>query len=232
VTLASLAPDLDVAVNRQARLGEPSHGGRPVEPPLPFDEHASDARCLVTSTLTAWCEAVLEERDDRPVREIAYMAAWIHARIGRVVVLADAGDCADEIAEITRVMVRAVDSPPELVYAGPCGVCKRPLYCRPGKTTVTCRDHNPAWSGDVTERREWMLGMASGHLAHAAGTVRMLAMLGIRITPVQVTRWVKAGRLQARSEDAAGRPLYRVGDLITLAANRGAQLELKGKHEV
>lgn len=65
--------------------------------------------------------------------------------------------------------------------AGPCGDCGQPLYLKPGNTTVTCREHDPEWTGNVAERRGWMLGEVSTTLAHAALAVHLL---GAHATPV------------------------------------------------
>ena len=74
------------------------------------------------------------------------------------------------------------------------------------------------WTGNVEERREWMLGEVSGSLAHAALAVHLLDLLGVHVTPVQVTRRKQAGQFAPRGTGSEGRGRYRIGDLIDLAA--------------
>ncbi len=213
--IASLAPELDVALSRQARMGDPSPG-HPADTPLPYDHLASEAAALARVTLSAWVVAV--DPAAEPAGGLGEMAAWLLARRAKLAMLPDAGHCADEIAHVAATAERAVDRPPERRYAGPCGVCGQPLYAKPGAATVTCRDHEPLWKGDVDERRKWMLTEISSRYAHAASAVHLLGLLGVRITPVRVTRWKQAGLLTSSRTDLYRRPLYRIGDLIDLAA--------------
>jgi hypothetical protein len=178
---------------------------------------------VVSSTLAGWCDELQTPDDPAPAREPVPMAGWLLARVHSIAILADAAKCLDEITYAAAYTARVVDRPPELIYAGPCGECGHPLYAKPGRSTVTCRDHDPAWTGDVAERREWMLGKAAAVLSHAAGAVRLLAVLEFRVTAVQITRWVQAGRLTERGTDPNGRPLYRLGDLIDLAGSHDTE---------
>jgi hypothetical protein len=47
---------------------------------------------------------------------------------------------------------------------------------------------DPAWTGNVEGRREWMLGEVASTLAHAAAAVHILSLLEVRITAVKATR--------------------------------------------
>jgi hypothetical protein len=219
VTLANLASDLDVAITRQARMTDPNPG-HAVEAPLPFDVRASEAAWVVRNTLSEWVTALANDQDPRPAAEAAPMAVWLLNRIPRIAQHPDATDCLDELAAAATQATRAVDRPPERRYAGPCATCGQPLYVKAGKTTVTCKLHDPPWTGDVEERREWMLSEVAGRLAHAAAAVHVLSLLDVKITAVQVTRWKQAGRLVQRGRDVEGRTLYRIGDLIDLAAGK------------
>jgi hypothetical protein len=222
VTIATMAPDLDVALAKQAQFGG-TPGGRQTEAPLPFDAAVSETASVVRSTLAAWCDELWDTDFTRPARDLAPMALWLLARLARIAVHDEAGDCCDQIGDAAAQAWRAVDRPPERRYAGPCGICHRPMYVKPGRAVVTCREHEPPWTGAVNERREWMLGEAAAARAHAAAAVRILAVLEIRISAVQITRWAKAGRLTGHGTSPDGRTLYRIGDLIALAATRGRE---------
>lgn len=155
--------------------------------------------------------------DDYPPDTIAAMALWLARRTGRLRQHEAAAEAVSEITAAVRQAQRAIDRPPGRAYAGPCGVCGRHLYVRPGKATVTCDGHEPPWSADVEQRREWMLGQITDQLSYAAEAVHLLSLLGVRVSAVQVTRWVADGRLVAHGTDQHRRALYRLGDLTVLA---------------
>lgn len=226
MTLANLAPDLDLALSRQARMTEPNPG-HATEAPLPFDQRVSETAFVVRSTLAGWVPEFTVAGQEPP-GDLAPMAIWLLERAGRIAQHASAAECADEIASAAAEAMRVVDRPPERRYAGPCGECGQPLYVRPGKKTVTCQEHDPAWTGNVEERREWMLSEVSATLAHAALAVHLLDLLGVHVTPVQVTRWKQAGQLTPRGTDHEGRARYRIGDLIDLAATHGRTRRMAG----
>lgn len=70
LTLALLAaivigPDLDLAIARQTRFGDPTgRGGVSV---LPFDERASEAAWVLRNTLSGWVRVLAEMAPERAV---------------------------------------------------------------------------------------------------------------------------------------------------------------------
>ena len=71
-----------------------------------------------------------------------------------------------------------------------------------GKTTVSCKLHDPPWTADFEDRRRWMLAEVEHVLAHAAGAVHLLGLLGVKVTPVQITRWVPQAQCRLSSRAA------------------------------
>ena len=59
VAVIALGPDLDVALARQAVIGDRSHTARHTAP-LPYDEHASDVIRYIHDLLGDWYSAVAE----------------------------------------------------------------------------------------------------------------------------------------------------------------------------
>ena len=161
--------------------------------------------------------------DGFPPDTIAGMAFWLLARTGRIRQHPEAAHIAGSITTAVTRALRAIDRPAEGLYAGPCGICGHALYVRPGAVTVICARHDPPWEGDVAARREWMLSETVHVLVHAAAAVHVLGLLGVRVTPVAISRWVADGRLAYRGVDTSGRRLLRLGDIADLASAHAAK---------
>jgi len=81
---------------------------------------------------------------------------------------------------------------------------------------VPCRSCGTGHS--VEERREWMLDALQDHLAPAHQVAHILAQLVAPVRPDRVRQWAARGRIVPHGRDAAGRPLYRVGDALAVLA--------------
>ena len=132
---------------------------------------------------------------DRPPDTIGGMAFWLLARTSRIRQHPEAAHIAASITRAAARAQRAIDLPPEGLYAGPCGTCGRPLYVRAAAVTVTCARHDPPWSGDVASRREWMLSESVHVLVHAAAADSRLGAPGVRVAHAALIRWGGEGRL-------------------------------------
>src|SRR5690606_2934282 len=90
------------------------------------------------------------------------MAAWLSARLQRLVRHPAAPEAHGEITAAVRDARRVVDRPQERRFAGYCD-CGAALYARPGAATVRCRDCD-ADPYDVDERRQAMLAAVADQL--------------------------------------------------------------------
>lgn len=149
---------------------------------------------------------------------LAVLAGWL-AEVGRLRWLRhrpEAGEAFDELLDACRLFVRVVDRPAERWYAGRCDVdgCQAELYPVAGVTTVTCRDCGS--KHDLDERKRDLLVQAEDVLSGASWCAATLTRLGLPAKVNTVVTWAKRGRLIAKSADAAGRPLYRFGDVRDL----------------
>ena len=75
--------------------------------------------------------------DPWPDDTVAAMARWLLARTSRIRQHPEAAHIAASITRAAARAQRAIDLPPEGLYAGPCGTCGRPLYVRAPAVTVT-----------------------------------------------------------------------------------------------
>ena len=207
----ALAAELDITL---ARLGSRIAAGRSTTIPLPYHPGASEAADVLRSALVGWVREIRREGEPWPADTPASMAAWLSARHSALTGHAAAKEAHGEITAAVRAAQRAIDRPPGRVYAGPCTQCSTPLYATAGAPTVTCRSCGTGHS--VEERREWMLDALQDHLAPAHQVAHILAQLVAPVRPDRVRQWAARGRIVPHGRDAAGRPLYRVGDALEL----------------
>ncbi|WP_067171158.1 hypothetical protein [Microtetraspora niveoalba] len=234
----SLTMELDRALARQNVFGDRA-GGRSAETALPWDQRAREARHVLRSALSGWthyladgirpmagpiCRARCEHQTctyislGRPPRRDATpgaMAVWLLRHQRQLLGRATADEAVDEIREAVRLARRAIDRPPSLWYAGPCGVggCDADLYARHGSAIIRCRACYA--THDTAARETWLLRQATHHLGTATEIARALTGFGYEVTPARIWQWAHRGRLAARGRGRRG-PLYRVGDVLDL----------------
>lgn len=121
----------------------------------------------------------------------------------------------DEISHATAQLERMVDRRAAATFAGACDVCKRDLYAAPGDETVSCRPCNITYQ--MSAKRQDMLDALDDRLVRASEAARILPGLGTVVSRKDIDRWAFRGLLGAHGTDEAGRPLYRVSEVRTLA---------------
>lgn len=248
-----LLQELETTRLRQSRIG--SAGGGQVskhDRPLPWNDSASRRLRELEQRLAFWTRELVEDDllmwgdrsqplCERPCRHrscwslsgirlpVGTALAWseyllLHSR--RLAARPDAATAVDQIRDAVRSCVRAVDSPLERLYAGPCATpdpdsgveCAEDLYAIRGAVQTRCRGCGAVHV--VADRREWLLVAAESQLATAtelADAVTDLA--GIRVTSAMVRGYALRGRIVAKGLNLRGHPTYRVGDLLDLLAD-------------
>jgi len=205
-----LTADLDVTLARQTSR---TTAGRSAVVPLPFDPRASEAAWVLRSTLAGWVRQLQEHRPEPwPADTPQDMAAWLSVRLQRLVRHPAAPEAHGEITEAVRAAQRVVDRPQERRFAGYCD-CGAALYARPGAATVRCRDCD-ADPYDVDERRQAMLAAVADQLMPAHQAAAALSGLVAPLSADLVRKWAERGQIDARGRDLAGRPLYRLSDVL------------------
>ncbi|MEE6295181.1 hypothetical protein [Georgenia wangjunii] len=223
--LAGLMSDLDDAVGKRLRFSDPGDGGKSSDTPLPIDLTAADAAYASRQTLLVWVDQVAS------IRGHAVPSSW--AAVGRYLAGAadwlsrhpDGPQAFDEILDALSIARRTIDRPAERKYAGACGaliddegldaICDGELYARAGKATVECPRCGTVY--DVASRREWMVERIEDALLPAADMSRALSGLGVGVTSAMVRRWRHRGLLATHQDEGQRQPLYRVGDVMSLA---------------
>lgn len=223
-----LAYDLELAITRQTQFGTKGGGSRATETPVAFDQRASEAAQHLKGVLVTWAILIAEETGaELPADDLARIAAWLRPRVGWLRHHVAGAEAWDEILQAVKEARHVVDRPAETLYAGPCDTCERALYARPGAAYVTCR--TPECDGleyPVEDRRRWMRDQCEDLIGGASYVAAVCAGLGVKVSPSAIRKWAepKRDRLRpcdyapSRTSNGKPRPLYRVGDVIRVAA--------------
>lgn len=238
----ALVEDLDVALSRQAVFGDRA-GGKSAEKPLPIDPRASEVGWVLRNTLSTWIRVLVEEghaqahssgaetsgwssgcdglgAGSQPLTA-AFMARWLLGHVEAIRHHQAGGEAADEIRSAIAHVRRVIDRPAQRWYAGACN-CGTDLYVRPGATVIACRDCGT--EHDVAKRRTELLDALEDRLATTVEISRAVRTIGqIEVTPSAIRGYAFRGRLEAKTVDRQGRPLYRMGDVLDLMAGEHAR---------
>lgn len=219
----SLAHHLEIAVSRQAQIGEGGGGRSDDERPLPWDERAAEAAHALKAVLVSWVRllsdgvhqlagpvcasrcahrsCVYTELGREPADDLASIARWLIRFEGPLFRHEAASEAVEEIIETVRAARKAVDRPADKIYAGPCDECGGDLYARPGAALVTCQWCQDRTGGillyDVQARRKWMLAEVEDFELPAPDIARALTTLVRPIAPALLHTWAARGKLSA-----------------------------------
>jgi hypothetical protein len=203
--LPALVDHLHATLAREVGRGA-QNGGRAAEKPLPYDVRASRV---------GWIRDLEENPERHPKDTLPSMSRWLLRRIEAIGTHAAAEEIHREIVGGTARGWKAVDSPPERVYLGPCN-CGTELHALPGATAATCRDCSLVH--DVTERREHMVAAMRDRLFTGAEIARLATHLGGSIDRDRCRKlikvWATRKLIVAHGSSASGDPLYPFGETL------------------
>jgi len=257
-----LMRELNVTILKHSRTAAPSGPAGPADLDpvrMPFNIGAARARDELLDVLQAWAKLVSEERttpalmfDRAGTRTVVRIptpltckdnptsiSGWLLQYTDWLRRYAAAADCLSEIGDAVGRVERMIDTPPRLVYIGPCGavyesgdgvhttVCTADLYAKENADTVTCRDCDT--EADVYQRRATNLRRARDILTDPETIARALRSNGVHVTVERIYKWRERGQLQpAGINKKTGRYLYRFGDVHALWERMEERNQLKG----
>lgn len=198
---------------------------------LPYNDRPTDAGNHAASVMQQWTIVLLEADreageevwppehvDGGPVLEP--YARWLAARIGTLAEHPDAGMAVGDLRRACGRIRRAVDLPPDLLYAGPCDHCTEHLYAHQHASSVTCRGCGARY--DLGQRRAWLIDQ----LRDRTATLTEIAgcMSSLYGEPVTVERLINYTKRRPRgggsplaerwTDQVTGRKQYLIGDVV------------------
>lgn len=213
-SVAALMDELTITIIRLDRIGGDG-GRRSAETSLPFKEAASESLGILTDTLTSAADDLSMHLGMQfPLNP----ARWLWANRDGLAGFAEAGRLVDEIRHAVAQAYRAIDRPPELLFAGMCPSedCVDALYAKPGDRMVRCRTCSSDF--DVQERRERMVEAAAVLNVSKTVALSWITLLMDRSIPDGTWRqWRSRGRLHVHALSGEGGELFRFGDVRDLA---------------
>lgn len=132
----------------------------------------------------------------------------------------------DICADLARAHGRAwsvIDSAPELIDYGPCGICGTRLAVPAGADHVQCLGCGATHM--VEQLKQFRRDLAADQLGTTGELAEWTRILGTPVTDRTIRRWAEAGRITPRGSVVCGgvtAPMYRVGDVLDLAKPRQA----------
>lgn len=220
-----LAQDLETTTARLDRVTTIAgmHGKGGAQPAVVnFD--AAEVLATLRRALLKWTHHLYRAHATVPASfTIPDMARHLRHHLPTMLPTQDVGFLYTELEDVTRTGLRTVDLPPDRDgwdYAGPCGAvfdngtCGHQLWAAHHQTSTTCPRCGTTW--DVTVRRSGALAAAVDLHATADTISRALTAAGQTVTPGNIHTWRHRGRLTPVGTDAAGRPTYRLGDVMRL----------------
>lgn len=218
-----LAGELETTIAGERGVDYSALGGSPSsETPSPVNVPALEARRAYRHALVMAVRFCSEERvrhqapnEHQPVDSLESMSRWLMWRVDGLAFNDMAHEFLTDIVRSARACRRAVDRRPERRYAGPCQ-CGRDLYTKPGAIETTCRDCGTTYN--VAELYEWMREGVRGRLVTAREGSTLLGRFDLPTPQGTIDQWHLRGRIVDRGHDTAGRRMYLIDDLLTLAA--------------
>lgn len=232
--LPALAVDLDVMLARQTRMGDRG-GSRSADQPVPFDPRASEVAADLRGLLVSWSRMIAEERGvgTLPTDTVAGLASWLRDHVEWLRHHTAGHEAVAEVDDVVRRARRLIDRPADRQYVGVCdgqGATSAPLDDEPCGYEVFAKPRAAAtacvcgYAYDVEARRRQMLASLEDHLGNSTYVAMVATGLGVKVAASTVRMWVKRHKLQPRTytkpDDPAAKPkpLYRVGDVVAVAA--------------
>lgn len=231
--IVDLAPEVETTIAKLSRVGTQLGGGSK-ERPLPFDVQAADRADALKNKLSTWARHV-EGTSGQPIppRQRGELGAQVAARylgerLNWIRHHQEAAECFGDLSDAARELERLVGRPRDHWYAGACWAdlgdtdeagdplrCPQELYAPKGARTVRCRFCGAEHDADA--RRQWLLEQVKDQLLHAEWIARALMGFGLeQVTSSRIRGYAHRGRLAEHGHDQAGRPMYRVGDVLDL----------------
>ena len=126
----------------------------------------------------------------------------------------------DICADLARAHGRAwsvIDSAPELIDYGPCGICGTRLAVPAGADHVQCLGCGATHM--VEQLEQFRRDLAADQLGTVGELVEWARIIGVQTTRNRINWWITSGQMSRRGATMDG-ATYRLGDVLDLEARR------------
>lgn len=229
----SMLQDLDDAICGDTKIGGSSIGivVRSAETPLPFNNHASDAKWYLRNAIETWARLFAEENPHLVFNPATTedAARWLTQFPD---LLADHPAAVEMYADICTVVVdarRVVDRPSERVFAGRCDFvmngeeCNARLFALAHRYEVACLTCGTEYK--VEERQAEILKWLRAELATArviTDALKNFANIGINMKSIRT--WGRRGLIPNYAGEGEV-PVHQIGETLDFARSVKATRE-------
>lgn len=185
----------------------------------PIDVHVSDLMYEIEENVARFYARILADETDWTPTTSAMpgLLREVAARYGH---FTEDDDCmalafCDDASDYRDKVRKTLERPAPPTYVGPCQTdnCDGELYVREGRDAGTCRTcHQPF---TLAEQRAFLDREMEARLMTQAEIPRALNILGVKVAPGTVRKWVERERLLPA---IPGERLYRLADARSLAS--------------
>ena len=219
--VTALVEQLNVTITRLDNVYTPAPpASAEADEPMPFGMAASTASHELKAALELAALTILRHRGQEWEGDDSAeaVAAWLGVNSSSVALDSDAGSIVLSIREAVGRALKAIDTMPERILAGPCPDC--------GTRLMAFKDAAKVWC-DVCQERHQVADLKSAmldKLADERGSVNglheMLRAAGLWVPLGTVKRWSSEGTLPMTGITATGSREHRFGDLHELVNRR------------
>jgi hypothetical protein len=224
----AIVAELDIALSKQARIGNASGPGGLARERTPLNWSSSDPRWVLGNVLVTWARDVsgetwLPTEAEAMVRGGATNSA---ARLLLSEVIAirrhpAVVELVDQVSDAIALARRTVDRPADRQYLGTCLMenpddegrmvtCLEEIWARPGASEVQCKVC--ASEHPVAERRAWLLQKAEDVLCTVREASSYMGEVGhITVTQSAIRGYIHRGKIGYRTGN-----MLRLGDLLAV----------------
>ena len=223
----ALVEQLNVTITRLDNVYTPAPpASAEADEPMPFDMEASAASHGMKEALALAALTILRRGQEWEGEDSAEaVAAWLGVNSASVALDPDAGSIVLSIREAASRALKAIDTMPERILAGPCPDC--------GTRLMAFKDAAKVWC-DVCQERHVVADLKSAMLdkldderGSTKAMFEMLRAAGLFVPLGTIERWSAQGALPMVGITDAGSRAHRFGDLMVLVEKREATLEAR-----
>ena len=217
----ALVEQLNVTITRLDNVYTPAPpASAEADEPMPFGMAASAANHELKAALALAALTILRRRSQEWEGEDSAeaVAAWLGVNSASVALDPDAGSIVLSIREAVSRALKAIDTMPERILAGPCPDCGTRLMAFKGSASVWC--DTCGQRRKVAELHDAMVAKVSDAEGSVNALHEMLCTMGKWVPLGTVKRWSSEGRLSMVGVTDAGSRKHRLGDLLVLVDAR------------